>query len=93
MQLVSTPLLTLDTTIDFILTDAGAAVFNGSAFERFIQDPEDIGESLESTIDELSLQIPLSDSVIETLKSKGIEKPFDAGSSSIPFLVEGTLLP
>jgi hypothetical protein len=73
MRLVTEPILTLDTTIDFISTDAGAAVFNAYAFERFIQDPAEIEGNLEATIDDLSRQLPLSAGVVEALKSKGVE--------------------
>jgi hypothetical protein len=73
MRLISAPILSLDTNIDFITTDAGAVVFTAHTFERFIQDPAEIAGSFEQSLHQISDQLPLDGEVLLSMKGSGTD--------------------
>lgn len=72
LRLVTEPMLSLDTHIDFILTDVGAVVFNAHAFERFIQDPAEIAGHFATSLHDFSKQLPVAAKALEIMKTEGV---------------------
>lgn len=71
MKLVESPMLSLDTDIDFIIVDEGAAVFSAHAFEAYIQEPEDVERYVQDSVRQLTSTIKFGPNAAEALLDKG----------------------
>lgn len=79
MKLITKSMISLDTSIDFIVCDVGAAVFTAHAFERFIQDPADIQEHVRTSIGALSNQVAFGPVASQSLQTAGVKSLMTRG--------------
>lgn len=63
--------IALERNTDFILCDEGAVVFETRAFEKYVQDPEDVEAELDENLDAVGAQLPFDDETLEALKELG----------------------
>lgn len=71
MNLVEAPMISLDTDIDFIIVDEGAAVFSAHAFEAYIQEPEDVERHVQDSVKQLTSAIEFGPNATQALLTKG----------------------
>lgn len=71
MKLVESPMISLDTDIDFIITDEGAAVFSAHAFEAYIQEPEDVERHVQDSVKQLTSAIQFGPNATQALLTRG----------------------
>lgn len=79
MRLITKSMISLDTSVDFILCDQGAAVFTAHAFERFIQDPADIREHVRQSVTVLSQQVSFGPTAVQTVENAGVKSLMTRG--------------
>lgn len=64
-------MISLDTDIDFIVVDEGAAVFSAHAFEAYIQEPEDVERHVQDSVQQLTSTIQFGPNATQALLAKG----------------------
>ncbi|MGA8532584.1 MAG: hypothetical protein WB615_00585 [Candidatus Tumulicola sp.] len=67
---VKTDIVSFDRATDFILCAEGAVVFDMRAFEKYVQDPDDIAEELSSDLSEVGEVLPIDEETLSQLSEK-----------------------
>jgi hypothetical protein len=68
---IRSDVLNLERNIDFILHKEGVVVFDGRAFEAYVQDPDDVAAQMDEELDEISEQLPFDAETLALLKRQG----------------------
>jgi len=68
----STAIVSIERRVDFILLDAGAVVFDARAFERYIQEPQDVAAESRQNLTELGLQIRIAEHLAPLIEKRAM---------------------